>query len=201
MESNWVAFFDEARAVSADTLIESIKFEFTPVADRGDAVRKLSDFKRRVFLRIAIGDLAGRLDVVGTMTAMSRLADECIAAALAAAARLVRSSNRAPTDFCVIALGKLGAGELNLSSDIDLMYLCEEPGEESARRVGETLTELLSQGCFRTDLRLRPGGRNSPLVVSLEGALNFYQNLGQTWERAALLRARPVAGAIAVGAA
>jgi glutamate-ammonia-ligase adenylyltransferase len=199
MESNWVAFFDEARAVSADTLIESIKFEFTPVADRGDAVRKLSDFKRRVFLRIAIGDLAGRLDVIATMTAMSRLADECIAAALAAAARLVRSSNGAPTDFCVIALGKLGAGELNLSSDIDLMYLCEEPGEESARRVGEMLTELLSQGCFRTDLRLRPGGRNSPLVVSFEGALNFYQDLGQTWERAALLRARPVAGAVARG--
>jgi [glutamine synthetase] adenylyltransferase / [glutamine synthetase]-adenylyl-L-tyrosine phosphorylase len=106
-------------------------------------------------------------------------------------------------DFCVIAMGKLGADELNLSSDIDLMYLCGSYGDprrdEAARRFGELFTEILSGNCFRTDLRLRPGGRNSPLVVSLEGALGFYQNLGQTWERAALLRARPVAGAIHLG--
>ncbi|HEY6394246.1 MAG TPA: bifunctional [glutamate--ammonia ligase]-adenylyl-L-tyrosine phosphorylase/[glutamate--ammonia-ligase] adenylyltransferase, partial [Candidatus Binataceae bacterium] len=66
-------------------------------------------------------------------------------------------------------------------------------------KVGEALTEILSAKCFRIDLRLRPGGRNSPLVTPVEGAIGFYQNLGETWERAALLRARPVAGATALG--
>ena len=66
-------------------------------------------------------------------------------------------------------------------------------------RLGETLTELLSAQCFRVDMRLRPGGRNAPLVTPFEGALSFYQNFGETWERAALLRARPVAGALEVG--
>jgi glutamate-ammonia-ligase adenylyltransferase len=105
-------------------------------------------------------------------------------------------------DFCVLAMGKLGARELNLSSDIDVVYLYDSrnaaDGAESARRLGELLTELLA-GCFRVDLRLRPGGRSAPLVTSLDGALGFYQSLGQTWERAALLRARPVAGAVALG--
>jgi len=70
---------------------------------------------------------------------------------------------------------------------------------KAVARLGETLIELLSPGCFRMDMRLRPGGRNSPLVTSFEGALSFYQGFGETWERAALLRARPVAGAFDVG--
>ncbi|MGH7907721.1 MAG: bifunctional [glutamate--ammonia ligase]-adenylyl-L-tyrosine phosphorylase/[glutamate--ammonia-ligase] adenylyltransferase, partial [Candidatus Binataceae bacterium] len=109
----------------------------------------------------------------------------------------------AASRFCVLAMGKLGAMELNLSSDIDLMYIFEQPapesGREAATRLAELTTELLSDHCFRTDLRLRPGGRNALLVASLESALNFYQSLGQTWERAALLRARPVAGELELG--
>ena len=101
--------------------------------------------------------------------------------------------------FCALAMGKLGASELNLSSDIDLLYLFDGPDQHRAARLGETLTELLSNNCFRIDLRLRPGGRSSPLVASFESALGFYQAYGQTWERAALLRARPVAGAVALG--
>jgi [glutamine synthetase] adenylyltransferase / [glutamine synthetase]-adenylyl-L-tyrosine phosphorylase len=199
LDARWLAFFDQARTNSTEELIESIRLEPPVGAERRDAARILGEFKRQAFLRIAIGDLVGRLGVVGTMAAMSRLADECIRGALEAAAGLVASQTGPAADFCVIAMGKLGAGELNLSSDIDLMYLCDQMGEESARRVGEKVTELLSQGCFRTDLRLRPGGRNSPLVVSFDNALNFYESLGQTWERAALLRARPVAGAVAAG--
>src|SRR5208283_659355 len=90
-----------------------------------------------------------------------------------------------------------------LSSDIDLVYIFNPsgPGEGgiAAARIGEIITELLSSGCFRIDMRLRPGGRNSPLAVPFDGALSFYQNYGQTWERAALLRARPVAGSIQLG--
>ena len=102
--------------------------------------------------------------------------------------------------------GQAGASELNLSSDIDLIYLlggrsADPTRLDAAQRFGETLTEILSAECFRVDMRLRPGGRNAPLVVTTEGALTFYENLGDTWERAALLRARPVAGAIAIGRA
>ncbi len=202
LEAGWLDFFDQARAESAATLVESIKLapiDSLSVAARGDAAQILGDFKRSAFLRIAIRDLVGGLSVAGTMAAMSRLADECIRGALTAVSASSAPRAEAARDFCVIAMGKLGAGELNLSSDIDLMYLCGQASGEAVRRVGEMVTELLSQGCFRTDLRLRPGGRNSPLVVPYDTALNFYESLGQTWERAALLRARPVAGAVALG--
>ncbi|MGH7949368.1 MAG: bifunctional [glutamate--ammonia ligase]-adenylyl-L-tyrosine phosphorylase/[glutamate--ammonia-ligase] adenylyltransferase, partial [Candidatus Binataceae bacterium] len=130
-------------------------------------------------------------------------ADVCINRALTAARNILGARGSTAGEFCVLAMGKLGARELNLSSDIDLVYLYHSPdtqnGAMSATRVGELLTELLSAGCFRVDLRLRPGGRSSPLVTSLDGALSFYQNYGQTWERAALLRARPVAGAVGLG--
>jgi glutamate-ammonia-ligase adenylyltransferase len=83
------------------------------------------------------------------------------------------------------------------------MYIFGGPDDvqhqDAARRLGESVTEIISANCFRVDMRLRPGGRNSPLVISLDAALHFYETLGQTWERAALLRARPVAGALGLG--
>jgi glutamate-ammonia-ligase adenylyltransferase len=203
MDSEWVSFFSDARAPVMTALLESIRFDGVAANDRHEVARILGDWKARAFIRIAIGDLLGRLSVTDTMTAMSHLADECIRGALDAALRLLPAQAGPAGEFCVLAMGKLGAGELNLSSDIDLMYLFAGPGnlthQETARHLGELLTEILSAHCFRVDLRLRPGGRNSPLVVSFEGALNFYQSLGQTWERAALLRARPVAGAVHLG--
>jgi glutamate-ammonia-ligase adenylyltransferase len=198
--SQWPRLFERARRDSAAELIESIGFDAPPANDRREAARLIGEFKRTAFLRIAIGDLLGRLSVIDTTAAMSRLADECIRAALEASAPPLREQGLAAGDFCVVAMGKLGAGELNLSSDIDLMYLCGESSDAvAARRTGELITEIISAECFRTDLRLRPGGRNSPLVMPLDAALNFYQNFGQTWERAALLRARPVAGALELG--
>ena len=163
--------------------------------------RRLGEFKQRLFLQIAIADLAGRLDVAATMRAMSRLADECISAALECARLIVGRKAPAAAAFCVLGMGKLGAQELNLSSDIDLIYVFDGPDDdaEAVARLGETLTELLSAKCFRVDMRLRPGGRNAPLVTPFEGALSFYQSFGETWERAALLRARPVAGVLEVG--
>src|SRR6266849_1353322 len=193
----WPEFFESARTSTADALIETLRF------DLQEAARALAMLKHRALLQIAIGDLLGRFSVVDTMRTMSRLADECIRAALAAATQILGERAQAADRFCVLAMGKLGAEELNLSSDIDLMYLFDGPDDqehqEAARRLGEVFTEILAPECFRTDLRLRPGGRNSPLVVSLEGALSFYQSMGQTWERAALLRARPIAGVVEIG--
>ncbi len=201
----WLDDFAAARAATAESLIGSLKLRFAPdlASDRRQAAAVLGAFKRSAFLKIAIADLLDRTDVAGTARAMSALADECIRAALEFSMRLLGARGADAGEFCVLAMGKLGANELNLSSDVDLIYLYD-PGAsrtapEAAARIGELLTELLSAGCFRVDLRLRPGGRNSTLMTPLEGALSFYQSLGQTWERAALLRARPVAGAIELG--
>ncbi|HEY6418583.1 MAG TPA: bifunctional [glutamate--ammonia ligase]-adenylyl-L-tyrosine phosphorylase/[glutamate--ammonia-ligase] adenylyltransferase [Candidatus Binataceae bacterium] len=201
----WLDDFTAARAATADSLIASMKSRFEPrhMPDRRQAAEVLGAFKRYAFLKIAIADLLDLTDVAGTARAMSALADECIRAALELSIRLLGARAADAGEFCVLAMGKLGANELNLSSDVDLIYLYD-PGAsrtapEAAARIGELLTELLSAGCFRVDLRLRPGGRNSPLITPLEGALSFYQSLGQTWERAALLRARPVAGALELG--
>ena len=195
--------FDAARTETEDSLLREMSCDLSAVGTRADAARDLSLFKRRIFSASRSQISIGPSDVKRTMLLMSRLADECIRAACAMALRLV--GERAPEagEFCVLAMGKLGASELNLSSDLDLVYIFDSPapgeGGIAAARIGEIITELLSSGCFRIDMRLRPGGRNSPLAVSFDGALSFYQSFGQTWERAALLRARPVAGSLPLG--
>jgi glutamate-ammonia-ligase adenylyltransferase len=200
---DWLRMFDSAHTENADSLLTEMRCDLSTVTTRIEAARELSLFKRRIFFRIAIADLTGHIDVKRTMLLMSRLADECIRAAFGAALRLVGERAREAGEFCVLAMGKLGASELNLSSDIDLVYIFNPPapseGSIAAARIGEIITELLSSECFRIDMRLRPGGRNSPLAVPIEGALSFYQSYGQTWERAALLRARPVAGSLQLG--
>ncbi len=158
---------------------------------------------RRMLVRVAIADLLDGISVADTARAMSELADECIRTALDLAIHFLGERAAEVGKFCVLAMGKLGARELKLSSDVDLIYLHDPSGSpgatEAAARLGEWFTEILSAGCFRIDLRLRPGGRFAPLVTPIEGAIGYYQSLGQTWERAALLRARPVAGALDIG--
>src|SRR3989449_11093737 len=104
-------------------------------------------------------------------------------------------------------MGKLGGGELNYSSDVDLVYVYERDGADArgrthreffarlAEEVTRALRDVTPDGfCFRVDLRLRPGGGEGPLAVSLGAALSYYEAFGQTWERAAWLKARPVGG-------
>ncbi|HXN87325.1 MAG TPA: hypothetical protein VN867_14720, partial [Candidatus Binataceae bacterium] len=199
----WLEIFESARTETADSMLSPMRCDLSAADTRAAAARELAQFKRRNFFRISIADLTRHIDVSLTMLLMSRLADECIRAAFGSALRLAGEGAHEAGDFCVLAMGKLGANELNLSSDVDLVYIFNpaEPGHGSiaAARIGEIITEMLSTGCFRIDMRLRPGGRNSPLAVPFDGALGFYQNFGQTWERAALLRARPVAGSIQLG--
>ena len=199
----WLHQFDTARASNPDEFVSTINYAPRAGNDRPEAAAALGEFKRSWFLQIAIGDLLGRLKVTDTTRALSRLANECIRGALAAATELAGANAAIARDLCVLAMGKLGAGELNLSSDIDLIYLlggATDPKRlETANHIGEILTELIAAECFRVDMRLRPGGRGSPLVIPMESALGYYQSHGDTWERAALLRARPVGGAIEVG--
>src|SRR3989304_6187825 len=126
-----------------------------------------------------------------------------------------------PCVFVVLGMGKLGGGELKFSSDVDLQYLHTSdegeteggPGPDGARRLrsdaffaklAELITsamgEITEEGfVFRTDLRLRPHGKSGKITNSLRGAEFYYESWGDTWERAALIKARPVAGDIELG--
>jgi glutamate-ammonia-ligase adenylyltransferase len=199
---DWWATAAAVRNADAVSLAQTIRFVPSATVAREAAGMLLTQFKEHHFVRLAMADLLGRISVVETMELMSQLAEQCIAGALAMARALLAERLSPELQLCVIALGKLGVSELNLSSDVDLSYLFDAPQppslEDSAYRLANLLSELLA-GAFRVDLRLRPGGSHAPLVSSLESAVNFYQSFGQTWERAALLRARPVAGELALG--
>lgn len=100
--------------------------------------------------------------------------------------------------YALFALGKLGANELNLSSDVDLLILCAEETSESLtalRAFQKILTENTSFGfVFRVDFDLRPGGKHGPLIPTIEQFKDYYGNYGETWERLALVRLRAIAG-------
>ncbi len=196
-QADWLAAFKAVRAADAAALAAAIRLELGEPLDRAQSARAITAFKQDFFARLIIADSLGHLNVGETMTLMSRLAEECIREAVRAAHSITASRGRELSGFCVLALGKLGVNELNLSSDIDLAYIYEGAALDAAR-MGEMVSELL-RGAFRVDLRLRPGGSRSPLAASLESAISFYQSFGQTWERAALLRARPIAGHLELG--
>jgi len=169
--------------------------------------------------RIGARDLLGLASLDETVTALTQLADVSIGIALDhSRLLLVRQGGDAkgvdghPLGFVVLGMGKLGGGELNFSSDVDLVYMYEsdEIGEGSrpareffthlasavTRAVGETTSDGV---VFRVDLRLRPEGVNGLPVNPVEVALDYYEGWGDTWERGALAKARPVAGDVALG--
>jgi len=179
--------------------------------------------KRRHVLRIGARDLLKTASVEETVRELSALAEGAAEAAVRHARAVVAADYGEFADddrlrFVVFAMGKLGGGELNFSSDVDLIYLYDGgqrttsggkrgtvSGNAAATRIAEivtrTLSEVTSEGfVFRVDLRLRPDGQNGPIVNSFVAAMTYYEALGQTWERAAMLKARPVAGDLELGA-
>jgi [glutamine synthetase] adenylyltransferase / [glutamine synthetase]-adenylyl-L-tyrosine phosphorylase len=172
---------------------------------RRDALRRV---KRREFLRIGWRDLSRRAPLPEVVREISDLADALVAAALQLAREEVDSrfpTASAAVRFTVIAMGKLGARELNYSSDIDLVFVMDSPtpGDEGHRRyatrLAETLIAVLAQDTgegrvFRVDMRLRPEGRSGALVRTYAGFRDYYDRWAETWERQALIKARPVAG-------
>ncbi len=175
---------------------------------------RLRLYRRREQVRIGARDLLGLATVDDTVRELSALADAVVAAALACTrARLAAEwGGDAPAAFVVLGMGKLGGRELNYSSDVDLVYVYERDGEhpggrtlrEFFVRLGEEVTRALAEVtgegfCFRVDLRLRPGGSEGPLAVSLPALVSYYESFGQTWERAVWLKARAIAGDDALG--
>ncbi|HVW20842.1 MAG TPA: hypothetical protein VHC86_06470 [Opitutaceae bacterium] len=195
---------------------------------RGDDLRleRMRAWRRRISLRIAYRSVNELSDEAATVAELSRLAEFCLReclriAAARAEARWGRPWDDAggrPSRFAVLALGKLGGGELNFSSDIDLLFCYEGDGlcrpedgappaasVEALTRMAEILIRLLGTATpsgflFRVDARLRPQGAWGPLVNSAASLENYYATQGQTWERLALVKARPAAGDEALGA-
>ncbi|MBE9606729.1 bifunctional [glutamine synthetase] adenylyltransferase/[glutamine synthetase]-adenylyl-L-tyrosine phosphorylase [Acetobacteraceae bacterium H6797] len=200
-----------------------------PGSTRAAVMTRLREAKRQGALIAAAADLAGLWPLDKVTQSLSTLAESAIDTACAvllreAAARgELRLPKRAAKDakllakgsgLVILGMGKLGAGELNYSSDIDLMVLYDpsaaatEPDTAGptyvrlARDLVRMLEERTSDGyVFRTDLRLRPDPAATPLAVSIPAAIAYYESLGQNWERAALTKARPVGGDRAAGEA
>ena len=192
--------------------------ELAPETDEESAGRTLRIARRRAALTVALADISGIWTLEEVTGALSRLADTaCSTAFRLLLTRLVVRGVLAPPEpsdpesgsgLIALGLGKLGGYELNYSSDIDLILLFEpeavpaKRGEDVERhlvRLARRFVALLSQRtadgyAFRVDLRLRPDPSATPLVVSAEAARHYYRERGRTWERAALIKARPIAG-------
>ncbi|MFO7803946.1 MAG: hypothetical protein R6V55_16820 [Desulfovermiculus sp.] len=181
-------------------------------------------FKQHHFVRLAGRDLFGLApfsQVVAQISDLARTSLQVGLQVLASRPKLWMQEDASTGNdvqklsrhLGVLGLGKLGGGELNFVSDIDLILLRDTPGADIARPndfktvlsgLSQALTRLLSESVggdrvFVVDMRLRPGGKDGELVVSVDRALDHYQIYGRSWERQALLKARPVAGQTSIG--
>ncbi|MCG5051598.1 MAG: bifunctional [glutamate--ammonia ligase]-adenylyl-L-tyrosine phosphorylase/[glutamate--ammonia-ligase] adenylyltransferase [Myxococcales bacterium] len=185
--------------------------------DTAELHLRLRRFARREMLRLGAREIGGGSTMV-VARELSALADAC----LDAAARFwddqlkagygEPTSPEGPPGFVVLGLGKLGGHELNFSSDVDLCYFYSTDEGQAGRlslheyytKLSQGITRAISQSSddgfvFRVDLRLRPEGRSGPLCNSYWAAERYYETFGRTWERQALLRARPSGGNHALG--
>ena len=186
----------------------------------GEGLRR---YRRREMVRIAWRDLSGHADMVETTDDLSHLADACIDTALEHLYRWHCEQWGTPHDpegraqrMVVIGMGKLGANELNFSSDVDLIFCYPEDGETVGGRrsianqeffikLGQALIRTLDANTaygfvFRVDMRLRPFGESSALAASFDAMEDYYQVHGREWERYAMIKARVVAGDREAGA-
>jgi glutamate-ammonia-ligase adenylyltransferase len=206
-----------------DDLLERTAHAVDAGVDDAAAMHHLRRMKAEGALLIAIADIGGAWPLAEVTAALTRLADSAIELALrhllrAAAARgQIRLQDAAnPTLGCgyfALAMGKMGAFELNYSSDIDLICLFDPQAPQLAPetepapffiRLTRSLVRMLHERTvdgyvFRVDLRLRPDPGLTQIALSTDAALGYYESVGQNWERQALIKARPCAGDIAVG--
>lgn len=189
--------------------------------NRDQWTQLLRRYRQAESARLVWRDVLGFDDVDATLAGSTRLAEACLQTALEAlesefAQRhgIVRSADGEAQTLVVFGLGKLGGGELNFSSDIDLVYAYEHCGESDGvrplaaedyfARLGQALAKLLDEVtvdgfCYRVDLRLRPFGNAGRIALSFAAMEQYFQREGRDWERYAWQKARPVAGDIAAG--
>ncbi|MES2669629.1 MAG: bifunctional [glutamate--ammonia ligase]-adenylyl-L-tyrosine phosphorylase/[glutamate--ammonia-ligase] adenylyltransferase [Pseudomonadota bacterium] len=192
------------------------------VENRTDWPTLLRRFRLAESVRLVWRDVHGLDTLDETLAATTRLAEDCLQCALAALERefeqrsgVVRGADGLPVRLVMFALGKLGGGELNFSSDIDLVYAYEQDGdsdgpralaaEDYFARLGQQLAKLLDEVtaesfCHRVDLRLRPFGTAGRIAMSFPAMEHYFQREGRDWERYAWQKARAVAGDLDAGA-
>jgi [glutamine synthetase] adenylyltransferase / [glutamine synthetase]-adenylyl-L-tyrosine phosphorylase len=218
-EAEWLrAIVDQPPEHSLDLVLSGL--EDVGLERLGSALRVA---KRRVALLAALADLGGVWPLETVTGALTRLADRAVDLSMrllvADEIRRGKLPGQSAADaaeaagMVTLAMGKMGAGELNYSSDIDLICLFDETRykgvEQEARqafiRVTRKMCGLLSditdEGyVFRSDLRLRPDASVTPVCISMAAAEAYYESVGRTWERAAYIKARPCGGDLAAGA-
>lgn len=189
----------------------------TEQVDEAALAKILREFRQREMLRIIWRDISGLSALQGTTNNLSYLAEACLQQALARLFAWQCQESGTPCDeaghtqhLIVIAMGKLGAHELNLSSDIDLVFTFPSEGQIQAtarplshsqffQRLGQRLIKAIATPTaegfvFRVDMRLRPFGDSGPLVCSFSAMEDYYQMHGREWERYAWIKARVIAG-------
>jgi [glutamine synthetase] adenylyltransferase / [glutamine synthetase]-adenylyl-L-tyrosine phosphorylase len=206
-------------------LIETTCREVSAASSEVDVMQLLRRMKSEAALLIALCDIGGVWPVMQVTAALTDLAVASVQSGLrhvlrqeAARGRLAPPNLACPEDdsgLIVLAMGKMGAGELNYSSDIDLIVFFDSSAPTLAPdiepqpffvRVTQALARLLQQRTgdgyvFRVDLRLRPDPASTQVAISIESALHYYEREGRTWERAAMIKARPCAGDAKAGEA
>jgi len=227
--ADWIDLLTDRRALARARGRRDLEGEIRAALEREDpegARDVLRRIRRREAARLALRDLRRLAPVEETLLGLSELACALVACALEVASRELRAEaglrarprRSRETGFAVLAFGKLGGSELNFSSDVDLVYLhatdrgavSKRPGalhrHAYAEALGRRLTAVLADAShegqvYRVDLRLRPEGGAGTISHSLATADAYYEKRGATWERLALIKARPVAGDLGLGMA
>ena len=211
------------RSPSQAEMQAQLQAEVDAAYEDSTILRAFRRFRQRQILRIGTNDVIRDRPLEEITRDISRVADASLEVALATALRHIGNrfgqpytSAGQPARCVILAFGKLGGEELNYSSDIDLMFVYDDEGATRGRRVasvgndeffGRVVTEVVrllsaqtDRGqAYRIDLRLRPEGSHGPLARSLASTLSYYDTMGRTWERQALIKVRPVAGDLALG--
>lgn len=191
------------------------------VGDEAELSRVLRGFRHAEMVRIVWRDLTDKASLEETLNDLSELAEVCVDEALIRLDGWLRAAWGVPRNaageaqfLSVLGMGKLGGRELNVSSDIDLIFVYGADGDvqgpraksnaEYFLRLGRQLIRVLDERTadgwvFRVDMRLRPWGESGPLAASLEAAAQYYEAMGREWERYAMVKARPIAGDPATG--
>ena len=200
---------------------QRLQKKISKVKKESTLMDNLRDFRHEEIFRIAWRDLAGWCPLSETLRDLSLLADACVDLALAKLHAwatkqwgVPRTSTGVPQQLVVLGMGKLGAYELNFSSDIDLMFAYAEEGqtrkrkglshEEFFTRLGQSLINVIGASTargfvFRVDMRLRPYGDSGGLAISFASMEEYYQYQGREWERYAMIKARIIAGDFVAG--
>lgn len=175
-------------------------FQATTVAEPDQKFDALRNYQHWELLRISACDNFGLLDLKSVTTQLSLLADAIVQTALSIVTEDLKIH---ADDFVVLAFGKLGGEELNYSSDIDLVFIVRGDAAkywEAGQRLIRGLSDSVSGSfLYRVDMRLRPWGSSGPLVTTLDSYIDYLTNSSELWEKQALLKARPIAGALKIG--